>query len=110
MLGSPVAKSLHPDEFARVIEAFQRLWRGVVANIESDTRAVRADSTEVWLRWSATSVRNALGRIAYFLVMYEDVDAEHAANEAAGAHLAGLERLNQLKSEVVSLVIHEFRT
>jgi signal transduction histidine kinase len=42
--------------------------------------------------------------------MYEDTDAEHAANEAAAAHLAGLERLNRLKSEFVSLVSHEFRT
>jgi signal transduction histidine kinase len=42
--------------------------------------------------------------------MYEDTDAEHAANEAAMAHLAGLERLNELKSEFVALVSHEFRT
>jgi signal transduction histidine kinase len=42
--------------------------------------------------------------------MYEDIDAEHAANEAAAAHLAGLERLNRLKSEFVALVSHEFRT
>src|SRR2546427_11905579 len=42
--------------------------------------------------------------------MYEDTDAEHAANEAAAAHLAGLERLNRLKSEFESLVSHEFRT
>lgn len=110
MVGTPVASYLHPDEFARVFETFQPLWRGVVPSIESDSRAVRVDGTEVWLHWSATSVRNASGRIAYFLVMYEDTDAEHAANEAAAAHLAGLERLNQLKSEFVSLVSHEFRT
>src|SRR5260370_26946417 len=42
--------------------------------------------------------------------MYEDTDAEHAANEAAAAHLGGLERLNKLKSEFVALVSHEFRT
>jgi signal transduction histidine kinase len=42
--------------------------------------------------------------------MYEDIDADHAANEAAMEHLAGLERLNQLKSEFVALVSHEFRT
>ncbi|TMF40692.1 MAG: HAMP domain-containing histidine kinase, partial [Chloroflexi bacterium] len=57
-----------------------------------------------------TGVRNASGRIDYFIAMYEDNDAEHAANEAAAAHLAGLERLNRLKSEFVSLVSHEFRT
>lgn len=110
LAGTPVAKYLHPDEFTRVFEVFQPLWKGVVPSIESDSRAIRADGTEVWLHWSATSVRGASGRIAYFLVMYEDTDADHAANEAAAAHLAGLERLNQLKSEFVSLVSHEFRT
>ena len=110
MIGSPVAKFLHPDEFARVFEVFQPLWKGAVDTIESESHAIRSDNTEVWLHWSATSVRSSAGRIDYFLVMYEDVDAEHAANEAAAAHLAGLERLNRLKSEFVSLVSHEFRT
>jgi len=110
MTGEAVAKYLHPDEFTRVFEVFQPLWRGVVDTIESDSRAIRADNTDVWLHWSATGVRNAAGRLEYFLAMYEDTDAEHAANEAAAAHLAGLERLNRLKSEFVSLVSHEFRT
>ena len=110
MVGSPVARYLHPEEFARVFEIFQPLWKGDVDTIESDSRAVRADSSETWLHWSATAVRNATGRIDYFVAMYEDTDAEHAANEAAAAHLAGLERLNRLKSEFVSLVSHEFRT
>jgi PAS domain S-box-containing protein len=110
MIGNAVASYLHPDEFGRVFEVFQPLWKGAVDTVESDSHAVRADGTEVWLHWSATGVRNAAGRIDYFLAMYEDNDAEHAANEAAAAHLAGLERLNKLKSEFVSLVSHEFRT
>ena len=110
MVGAPVAKYLHPEEFARVFAIFQPLWKGTVDTVESDSRALRGDSTEVWLHWSATGVRSASGRIEYFLAMYEDTDAEHAANEAATAHLAGLERLNKLKSEFVSLVSHEFRT
>jgi two-component system, sensor histidine kinase and response regulator len=110
MIGTPVPKFLKPEEFARVFQLFQPLWKGAVETIESDSRAVRADGTEVWLHWSATGVRNAIGHIEYFVAMYEDTDSEHAANEAAAAHLAGLERLNRLKSEFVSLVSHEFRT
>lgn len=110
LIGKMVSNYLNPEEFARVFSVFQPLWRGEVDTIESDSRAIRADHTEAWLHWSATAVRNAKGRIDYFLAMYEDIDAEHAANEAAAAHLAGLERLNQLKSEFVALVSHEFRT
>ena len=110
MAGTGVPKYLHPDEFQRVYELFQPLWKGVVDTIESDSRALREDGSEVWLHWSATAVRNSTGHIGYFLAMYEDTDAEHAANEAAAAHLASLERLNRLKSEFVSLVSHEFRT
>lgn len=110
MVGTPVAQYVRSDELARVYQVFQPLWRGEVDTVESDSCAVRTDDTEVWLHWLATCVRNSKGRIAYFLVMYEDNDAEHAANEAAAAHLAGLERLNKLKSEFVSLVSHEFRT
>src|SRR5205807_3866503 len=84
--------------------------KGEVDPAQSDSRAIRGDNTEVWLHWSATGVRSANGRIDYFIAMYEDNDADHAANEAAAAHLSGLERLNKLKSEFVSLVSHEFRT
>jgi two-component system sensor histidine kinase/response regulator len=110
LVGMPVAAYLDPTEFTRVFDLFQPLWNGAVDSIESDSRAVRGDRTSAWLHWSATTVRNAAGRIEYFLAMYEDTDAQHAANEAATAHLAGIERLNQLKSEFITLVSHEFRT
>src|SRR5205807_9228631 len=67
MIGAPVAKYLHPDEFARVFQIFQPLWRGTTETVESDSRAVRADNTDVWLHWSATGVRSGSGRIEYFL-------------------------------------------
>jgi PAS domain S-box-containing protein len=110
MIGTTVADYLPPDELARVLDEFQPLWQGQVEAIESDSHALRADLTRVWLHWSATAVRKAGGKVDYFLVMYEDTDAGHAASDAAMAHLDGLERLNQLKTDFVSLVSHEFRT
>jgi two-component system sensor histidine kinase/response regulator len=110
MAGMPVAQYLLPDEFARVAAVFQPLWNGTVDTIESDSNAVRGDGSNVWLHWTATTVRNAAGKVEYFLAMYEDIDAQHAADEAAAAHLSGIERLNELKTEFITLVSHEFRT
>jgi PAS domain S-box-containing protein len=110
MIGVSVGKFLQPDDLERVVETFKPLWRGEVDTVESDSRALCADGATVWLHWSATSIKKPGGRIDFFLAMFEDADAEHAAQETAMANLAGLERLSQVKSEFVSLVSHEFRT
>lgn len=110
MVGSPVSRFLEPEEFARVFEVFQPLWKGEVGSVESDSNALRADGTRVWLHWTASAVRKPSGQIDYFLVMFDDTTAKHDAEAAAMANLAGLERLNRLKSEFVSIVSHEFRT
>jgi PAS domain S-box-containing protein len=110
LTGKPITEFLDATEFARVFEILQPLWKGLVDSVESDSHAIRADLTTVWLHWSATTVRSATGHVEYFLVLYEDTDAEHAANQAAVEHLAGIERLNQLKSEFITLASHEFRT
>ena len=110
MIGDSVAHFLPPEEMERVVKAFQPLWNGAVDIVESDSHAQRADGTTVWLHWSATSIKRSGGQADFFLAMFEDATAQHTAQEAAMANLAGLERLSQLKSEFVSLVSHEFRT
>ncbi len=110
MVGSLVAEYLSPEETVRVLEQFKPLDTGLVDNIEGDSPARRADGSEVWLHWSVTAVRSRSGKLEYYLAMFEDITAKHEAEETAAANLASLERLNQLKSEFVSMVSHEFRT
>lgn len=110
MVGSMVADYLSADELTRLIERARPLWEGEVDTVEGDSPTRRADGSEVWLHWSLTSVRRTNGKIDYFLAMFEDITAKHEAEETAMANLAGLERLNELKSEFVSMVSHEFRT
>ena len=110
MVGSLVAEYLSPEEATRVLEQFKPLDAGVVDSIEGDSPARRADGSEVWLHWSVTAVRSRKGKLEYYLAMFEDITAKHDAEETVAANLASLERLNQLKSEFVSMVSHEFRT
>jgi two-component system sensor histidine kinase/response regulator len=110
LIGDSVAHFLPPEEVDRVVQTFQPLWTGAVDTIESDSHALRTDGSKVWLHWSATAIKQQGGHTDFFLAMFEDATAQHTAQEAAMANLAGLERLSQLKSEFVSLVSHEFRT
>ncbi len=110
MIGSSIAHFMPPEEMERVVGALQPLWTKGAETVESDSHALRADGSNVWLHWSATAIKRRGGNTDFFLAMFEDATAEHTAQEAAIANLAGLERLSQLKSEFVSLVSHEFRT
>jgi PAS domain S-box-containing protein len=110
LVGSLVADFLPPEEVVRLVELFRPLDQGQVDFVEGDSPVKRADGSEVWLHWTVTAVRNRRGQMEYYLAMFEDVTSKHDAEETAAANLAGLERLNQLKSEFVSMVSHEFRT
>src|SRR5579859_864984 len=110
MVGSLVGDYLSSEGMADLLERSRPLWEGQVDTIEGNTPTRRADGSEAWLHYSVTAVRKPNGRIDYFLAMFEDVTSKHAAEEAAVANLEGLERLNKLKSEFVSMVSHEFRT
>jgi len=110
MVGRHFGEFLPADEVERVIQVFRPLWKGEVERIESDSHAIRRDGTRLWLHWTATTVRDGDRRIAYFLVLFEDITAKHEAEERAAAALVELDRLNHLKSEFISVVSHEFRT
>ncbi len=110
MLGSSIAEYLTQDETGRVVETLKALTDGNVETVEGDSAVRRADGSGAWLHWSVTAVRKPQGAIDYYLAMFEDVTARHQAEEAAVENLAGLERLNRMKSEFVSMVSHEFRT
>jgi signal transduction histidine kinase len=81
-----------------------------VDTVEEEGTVRRADGSTGWLHWTTTAVRRSNGSVEYFLTMVEDMSGRHQAEETAMENLAGLERLNKLKSEFVSMVSHEFRT
>jgi len=91
-------------------DRYRSLMRGEVDMVEEEGSVRRSDGSHAWLHWTTTAVRRADGMVEYFLTMIEDMSARHDAEEAAMENLAGLERLNKLKSEFVSMVSHEFRT
>jgi two-component system sensor histidine kinase/response regulator len=109
IVGSSLADYLPEADVTKVFDAIPPVSNDI-DTVEADSEAVRADSSKLWVHWSATPVRNARGGIEYFLAMFDDVTSDHDADTAAMANLASLERLSKLKSEFVTMVSHEFRT
>ena len=110
LIGARITEFIQRGPDSDVVAKYEALERGEVDTVEEESPARRADGSSTWLHWSTTAVRNADGAIEYFLSMVEDMTARHEAEETAMANLAGLERLNKLKGEFVSMVSHEFRT
>src|SRR5205814_8361860 len=80
-------------------------------------RAAAATGNWLWLQLTATSIPDATGAPEHVLVMVEDVTAVRETsdrlNEALDAQRranSDLEKLDQTKSEFLSIVSHEFRT
>ena len=110
VVGSSVAKYVPAEARPQFSTGREALIRGTTQRWETETPMVRSDGSPMWVHWISTLVRDADGEIDYYLTMLQDVSAKHETEQAAAATTAALERLNQLKSEFMSMVSHEFRT
>lgn len=109
LLGAGMDPYFSVEDMRRVTAHLRNLG-GSDQSSDFDIQARRADGTPIWLHLTATGVRNSSGVLEYYLVMFEDVSARRKAAEAEAANLAALQRLNQLKSQLLTRVRHQFRT
>jgi PAS domain S-box-containing protein len=109
LLGAGLDAHFSSDELRSVVANLQGI-AGSDRAVNFDSRASRADGTEIWLHLTATAVMSSSGPLDYYLVMFEDVSARRKAELAEAANVAALKKLNQLKSELLTRVRHQFRT
>lgn len=110
VVGAGLDQFIAGEMLTRAYDSVRPMTPGAGDTYETEGRALRADGSEFWLHWSLTPIRRLDHSIDYFMAMFEDITAKHESEETAQANLTQLEKLNQLKSEFVSMVSHEFRT
>ena len=110
LAGSTIVKYLPADVQPHMREALAALASGEHEIIESEIPLVRADGTRAWVHLTSTAVKKPTGPVDYFLAMMQDITERHEAEQASSASLTELERLNQVKTEFLQSISHEFRT
>ena len=93
------------------------LLAGISEGKSVQVRAGTGGGNWLWLQLTATSIPDPSGRPEHVLVMVEDVTVVREAQDKLGEALesqrsanATLEKLDQTKTEFLSIVSHEFRT
>ena len=109
-VGAPITVFFEQEEATRLAESLAPLIGGTQSTAEDDIESKQSDGSSEWLHWSATRVTRPDGTTDYLILMFEDTTARHQAEAAGAANLAILERLNQLKSDFLHNVSHEFKT
>ena len=111
LIGSTITKYLPAEAQPQVRERLGALVSGTTDTVDAETpNDPRRRKSGIWVHVTATAVNDSSGKIDYFLVTFQDVTTRHEAVEAAGASLAGLEQLNELKTKFLQSVVHEFKT
>jgi two-component system sensor histidine kinase/response regulator len=110
LTGSPMSKFFSADGYRQFVDKLQSVSDDQIEAVDGDSEAHRLDGTLVWLHWGATVVRTSTGKTDFFIAMFEDTNARHEAEAAASANLGLMERLNDVKTEFLQSVSHEFKT
>ena len=109
-VGEPITVFFEQEEAKKLADSLAPLIGGTQSAAEDDIESKQSDGSSEWLHWSATRVSRPDGTTDYLILMFEDTTARHQAEAAGAANLAILERLNQLKSDFLHNVSHEFKT
>ncbi|MBI3912204.1 MAG: PAS domain S-box protein [Armatimonadetes bacterium] len=80
--GTHFYQSMHLDDVAANISAYQELMRGKQDYYQRENRYYRRDGQLLWCRFSVSLVRDARGQPQYAVAMLEDITVSKRAEEA----------------------------
>src|SRR5690606_6338749 len=80
-LGTPFLALTHPDDRDRKEEQVRRLLAGEIPNFVIESRVIRRDGGERWVRSSVSLIRDTAGNPANMVAVIEDITGHRRAEE-----------------------------
>lgn len=100
----------YPDDLVQDIDYLQQAAQGELTSYRMEKRYIRKDTALIWTNLAVTVLHDRNGKPRFSLGMVEDITTRKQAEAEIWKALEKERELNQLKSNFVSMVSHEFRT
>ena len=110
LVGKPVNTFIPLDNQPVGDAKMAMLMNGEVDSAEVQLPVRRADGRELWVGATGYTIRNSKNEVEYVLAYLEDLTSRHAADELARQNLTTLEHLNDVRTQFIRSISHEFKT
>ncbi len=107
----------HPDDLEPNLTLFQQMLNNEIATYSIEKRYVRKDGSLVWATLTAAGLRDADGRIVYFISSIQDISQRKQIEEelwmariVAEQRRQAAEDASRVKSAFLASMSHELRT
>ena len=110
LVGTKTYGLIHPDDRARVAEAFSALVTGHAHSGRVEYRGLRADGSWVWVEAHPCPNFDTEGRLVSFSDVVRDVSARKQLEAELEQARASAEAATQAKSDFLANMSHELRT
>lgn len=100
---------IHPDDYPTDERLLKELYEGCIPSVVVESRYLRKDGSETWVRKSVSLVRDARGEPRWTIVLAEDITAQKAAEAQLQAARAEAVRANHAKSRFLAAASHDLR-
>ncbi|MDR3640266.1 MAG: response regulator, partial [Humidesulfovibrio sp.] len=100
----------HPDDLGADLVKMQQMLSGEINSFELDKRYITKQGTLVWVRLTATLVRDEAGQPAYFICVVQDITTRKQVDQELRLAKEAAETANVAKDEFLANMSHEIRT
>jgi PAS domain S-box-containing protein len=110
LMGMTFQEITEPDHLAADLTQYEKLLAGEITSFDIEKRFIRKDGRYQWATLTVSGVYDASGKMSYDIGVLQDITDRKNAEADVLTALVKAQELNELKSRVISMISHEYRT
>jgi PAS domain S-box-containing protein len=110
LMGMTFQEITEPDYLAADLSQYEKLLAREITSFDIEKRFIRKDGGYQWATLTVSGVYDPSGNMTYDIGVLQDITDRKTAEAGVMSALVKAQELNELKSRVISMISHEYRT